>query len=160
MRSLRRRCLTIAMRCSLASFAFAALLTAGSADDNGRALKPPRGWRSWNCFYADINQTKIAAQIDALVLPRERADGTTTTLQQLGFNSVGIDEGYEGCGLGVNGTVHTADGTPTIDPARFPNMSALVAQAHAAARSHARVSNVRPDGRGGHPVQIGRRARW
>eukprot|EP00937_MAST-01D_sp_MAST-1D-sp2_P006070 g6070.t1 len=108
------------------------LLSGGAhAANNGRALTPPLGWRSWNCFYADIDQEKITAQIDAIVAERVLpGSGQKTTLQALGFNSVGIDEGYEGCGLGVNGTVHTADGTPTIDPKRFPNMSALVEHAH------------------------------
>lgn len=30
-----------------------------SAADNGQALLPPMGWRSWNCYAADIDQPKI-----------------------------------------------------------------------------------------------------
>lgn len=85
------------------------------------------GWRSWNAFYADIDDAKIRAQIDALVKPRDAAN---TSLYSLGFRSVGIDEGWEGCGLGINGTVHYNNGTPTVDPKRFPKMSALVAYGH------------------------------
>ena len=108
------------------------ICAAARAADNGLALLPPMGWRSWNCFHADISQPQIMAQIDALALSRPLPNGSVTSLLALGFDSVGIDEGYEGCGLGVNGTVHYADGTPTIDPKRFPNMSALVQYAHAA----------------------------
>jgi hypothetical protein len=35
-----------------------------------------------------------------------------------------------GCGQGVNGTQHYADGTPVINTARFPDMKALVDYGH------------------------------
>jgi len=95
--------------------------------DNGLALLPPMGWRSWNAFYADIDERKMRAQIDALARPR---GSRGESLLSLGYSSMGIDEGWEGCGLGVNGTVHYANGTPTVDPKRFPNMSGLVAYGH------------------------------
>ena len=37
----------------------------------------------------------------------------------------GIDEGWEGCGLGVNHTQHYANGTPAVR-ADFPDLKALV----------------------------------
>ena len=37
------------------------------------------------------------------------------SLCDLGYCSVGVDEGWEGCGQGVNGTQHDAQGLPTID---------------------------------------------
>lgn len=43
--------------------------------------------------------------------------------------SVGVDEGWEGCGQGVNGTQHAADGTPTIDAA-FPDTKGMVQSIH------------------------------
>lgn len=49
----------------------------------------------------------------------------------LGYCSVGIDEGWEGCGLGVNHTQHYINGTPAINTALFPNMKGLVAYGHA-----------------------------
>jgi hypothetical protein len=85
------------------------------------------GWRSWNCYYADINDEKIKSQVDALVKPRDVAG---TTLLSLGFKTIGIDEGWEGCNMGVNGTVHYKNGTPTVDPARFPSMHDLVSYGH------------------------------
>lgn len=34
------------------------------------------------------------------------------SLQDVGYGSVGIDEGWEGCGMGINGTQHYVNGTP------------------------------------------------
>ena len=83
--------------------------------------------RSWNTFYADIDDAKIRAQIDAIVKPR---GPNGVTLLSLGFASIGIDEGWEGCKLGVNGTVHYKNGTPTVDPKRFPDLAGLVRYGH------------------------------
>lgn len=102
------------------------LTAAVLAANNGRALLPPMGWRSWNCFYHDISDARIRSQIDAVVKPRD-SDGTS--LQSLGFNSIGIDEGWEGCKMGINGTVHYKNGTPAVNPTLFPSMPALVAYA-------------------------------
>jgi len=102
--------------------------------DDGLAMKPPMGWRSWNAFYANINEGLMRKQIEALTVPRGdngRPAAVGTSLAQLGYRSFGIDEGYEGCGLGVNGTVHLADGTPTVDQKRFPNLPQLVKYGHA-----------------------------
>ena len=103
------------------------LLPLARAADNGLALLPPMGWRSWNTFYADIDDAKIRSQIDALVKPRDAAG---TTLHSLGYASIGIDEGWEGCKMGVNGTVHYLNGTPAVDPKRFPSMPSLVKYGH------------------------------
>jgi len=99
-----------------------ALCAPAHAADNGEALLPPMGWRSWNCFYADISDAKIRSQIDALTKPH---DANGTTLKSLGYASIGIDEGWAGCS-----PVHYANGTPAIDAARFPDMRALVEYGH------------------------------
>jgi hypothetical protein len=91
-------------------------------------------WRSWNCFAADIDQTKMQAQIDALVKPR--GPRGNESLLSLGWSTVGIDEGWEGnvteknasqrCGRGINGSVvHYPNGTPAIG-SNFPDMAGLV----------------------------------
>lgn len=90
-----------------------AALAAGTA-------APPRGWRSWNAFSGDINQTRIEAQIGALV---------DSGLLAAGFGEIGIDEGWEGCGRGVNGSYHDMDGNPLVDLTRFPDMAGLVRRA-------------------------------
>ena len=50
--------------------------------------------------HADINDKRFA-QVDALVKER------VAPRAPLGYASIGIDEGWEGCKLGVNGTVHS-----------------------------------------------------
>ena len=41
-----------------------------------------------------------------------------------------LDEGWEWCGLGVNGTQHYLNGTPAVNPKTFPDMKGLVALGH------------------------------
>lgn len=52
------------------------------------------------------------------------------SLASLGYADVGIDEGWEGCGEGVNGTQHDASGAPVIHAPSFPDMKGLVDAAH------------------------------
>jgi hypothetical protein len=56
-------------------------------------------------------------------------DGQPTSLKDLGYDMIGIDEGWEGCGQGVNGTQHYVNGTPAIRP-DFPDLKSLVDYAH------------------------------
>ena len=42
----------------------------------------------------------------------------------------GIDEGWEGCDLGVKGTQHYLNGTPAVNPRSFPDMKGLVDYGH------------------------------
>ena len=70
--------------------------------------------------------------IDALTSVEWSLDGGATlfSLADAGYARVGIDEGWEACGAGVNGTQHDADGAPVIDTVKFPDMGALVAYGH------------------------------
>ena len=70
------------------------------------ANTPPMGWRSWNAFELDISQTTLTGVIDALAAPRPIWDGRNASLTSLGYTRVGIDEGWEKCGAGVNGSWH------------------------------------------------------
>ena len=90
--------------------------------DNGLALRPPRSWRSWNAFHENFNQSTIREMIDALVDKSRTVNGEPTSLVDLGFDMIGIDEGWEGCGLDVNGT-------PAVR-ADFPDIKALVDYGH------------------------------
>ena len=103
------------------SAAAATVLTA----NNGLALTPPLGWRSWNAFGGNIDQAKMEAQMAALV---DRSRGRS--LLELGFDNVGLDDGWQACGAGWNGSFHTADGEPIVDRAKFPDIGAMVAKAH------------------------------
>ena len=54
----------------------------------------------------------------------------TSLCEAAGYCSVGVDEGWEACGVGVNGTQHDAQGRPTINTTRFPSMKAMVEHGH------------------------------
>ena len=80
-----------------------------------------------------MDQTLIESVIDALTVPNRTVRGWEgkVSLCDLGYCSVGIDEGWEGCGLGVNQTQHYLNGTPAINPKLFPDMKGLVHYGHA-----------------------------
>jgi alpha-galactosidase len=108
------------------------LLGPSLAIHNGLGLKPPQAWRSWNAFHNSISTDVIQAQIDALVVRNRTVHGRPgfTSLSDMGYSTCGIDEGWEACGAGVNGTQHDAKGNPMIDTKKFPDMSKLVAYGH------------------------------
>jgi len=103
----------------------------------------------------------MQAAIDGLLAPLYTVEGKKNmSLVSAGYFSMGIDEGWEGCGKGVNGTQHAADGTsklvvvlvlllllplltlllrlllallagtPVINTARFPDTKTLVDYGH------------------------------
>eukprot|EP01062_Namystynia_karyoxenos_P054558 TRINITY_DN449_c0_g4_i1.p1 TRINITY_DN449_c0_g4~~TRINITY_DN449_c0_g4_i1.p1 ORF type:complete len:439 (+),score=174.67 TRINITY_DN449_c0_g4_i1:73-1317(+) len=96
---------------------------------NGMARTPPLGWRSWNAFGNHITDQTIRDAIDAITEKVWVVDKKPVSLADVGYASVGIDEGWEGCGEGVNNTQHTAEGTPVIN-SKFPDMKALVDYGH------------------------------
>jgi hypothetical protein len=53
------------------------------------------GWRSWNCFHGEVNDSAIRATIDAITDRSRTVDGKPTSLADLGFDSVGIDDGWQ-----------------------------------------------------------------
>ena len=71
------------------------LLPSAAALDNGLAPLPPRAWRSWNAFHENFNQSTIHSMIDALTEKSRDVGGVPTSLQDLGYNMIGIDEGSE-----------------------------------------------------------------
>lgn len=98
--------------------------------NNGLALTPPMGWRSWNCYHIGVTDSVIRATIDAVVAKARKVDGVPTSLQDLGFNSVGIDDGWQACGTGHKKSFHASDGTPLVNKTKFPDLHALVSYAH------------------------------
>ena len=100
---------------------------------NGLAKTPPMGWRSWNAYGNRITQNMMMEAAHALVAKNRSAAGRTGkfSLCDVGYCSVGVDEGWEGCGAGVNHTQHAADGRPTIDTKSFPDTKAMVTDVHA-----------------------------
>jgi len=96
---------------------------------NGLVKTPPMGWRSWNAFGNRITDAIIREAIDSITAKNWTVDGKVISLADFGYDSVGIDEGWEGCGAGINGTQHDAKGNPTIN-SKFPDMDALVKYGH------------------------------
>ena len=85
------------------------------------------GWRSWNFFACEISQSLFERQIDALADRSRKVDGTPTSLADLGFNSVGIDDCWQDCLApeSINGSYHNEKGEPIVDKKRFPDLRAL-----------------------------------
>jgi alpha-galactosidase len=107
----------------------AALAASASALDNGRGITPPRGWRSWDAFENSVNQTLQMRQVDMLVDRSRSVDGAATSLLDLGYNRIGLDDAWQDCGKGVNHSFHDPSGKPLIRPDRFPDMAAMNAYA-------------------------------
>lgn len=99
---------------------------------NGLSKTPFRGWRSWYAYYTSMNQDMIESVIDALSSRNRTVKGWEgrVSLCDLGYCAAGIDEGWEGCGGGVNGTQHYANGTPATNFKTFPDMKGLVEYGH------------------------------
>jgi alpha-galactosidase len=103
---------------------FLGALTLASATNNGfpngLGRTPPRGARTWNSVREDINQTFLTSQVQGLFAPIG-----STSLFAAGYTDVGIDDAWEACGAGVNGSYHDRSGRPLINTTRFPDMAAL-----------------------------------
>lgn len=96
---------------------------------NGMARTPPMGWRSWNAFGNQISEKIFVNAIDAITAKNWTVGEKIVSLADVGYNSIGIDEGWEGCGMGVNGTQHYVNGTPAVNT-NFSDMKELVQYGH------------------------------
>lgn len=98
---------------------------------SGIGLLPPQGWRSWNCFGADVNQTLMESVMDSISNRSRTAwNGDRLSLSDLGFINVGLDDAWQECGAGIHGGFHDASGNPIVDTALFPNMTAMTDKGH------------------------------
>ena len=102
---------------------FALLSTALAADDGG-ALTPPRGWRSWNQFNGAVTHDDIVRAIHGLTDRSRLVDGVPTSLADLGYGDVGIDDGWQQCGhYGPHSyRYHDAAGRPVVANAAWPRL--------------------------------------
>merc|ERR1712232_1162749 len=104
-------------------------------NDNGLAKLPPMGWRSWNLYGAKVNQKLIEGIMDGMVKKTRPADGEpdgeATSLCDLGYCDVGLDDNWQNCkaGTGVN-HYHDSDGNPIVNTDVFPDMKAMTDHAH------------------------------
>ena len=70
-----------------------ALLTSTTpAIDNGKGATPPMGWRSWNLYGHDVDQKLIEGIMDGMVSKKRSVDGVPTSLCDLGYCDVGLDD--------------------------------------------------------------------
>lgn len=110
------------------------LLVHVHAKENGLARLPPLGWRSWNLFGANVNQ-KLIENVMAGMVRRDShytVDGKPTSLCDLGFCDVGLDDNWQQCGhYGTQGyTYHDDAGNPLINHQRFPSLANMTGYAH------------------------------
>ena len=80
---------------------FLLALFAGNADagNNGMAMTPPLTWRSWNQFGWYITEEVLLSAAEGLVDTSRPIKGMPagSSLKDLGFNEVGMDEGWAAC---------------------------------------------------------------
>ena len=56
--------------------------------------------------------------------------GTEPSLLALGYDHIGIDDGWQACGAGVDGSFHSATGEVLINETLFPDMLKMTRFAH------------------------------
>ena len=126
----------------------------------GRYPRSYTGWRSWNFYLSTVNETVMMAQMNAAVDKSRSVNGVPTSLAELGYNMIAMDDGWQKCNCStrgdLDGSLPTCNncmsekygpgsgggcsyhsdgsrgpvGTPVIDVRRFPNMTGLVAYGH------------------------------
>jgi len=121
------------------------LLAPASAIDNGLGLTPPMGWRSWNLYGGHVKQDLIIGIMDGMVSKNRSVNGVPTSLCDLGYCDVGLDDNWQVCGGGnlYNRVVrtkkanrnlynfHDDSGIPIVNRKRFHNMLDMTDHAHA-----------------------------
>ncbi|GAB5373372.1 hypothetical protein AAMO2058_001745500, partial [Amorphochlora amoebiformis] len=100
--------------------------------DNGMALTPPMGWRSWNLYGGNVSQKLIEDMMEGLVSRKRMVDGKPTSLCDLGYCDIGLDDNWQICRSRRKKRFryHTFDGHPRVDLVRFPNLKSMVNKAH------------------------------
>lgn len=103
--------------------------------DNGLARTPPLGWRSWNLYYDHVDQTLMMRSMEGLVSRGRLVDGKPTSLCDLGYCDIGLDDAWQACGKGSGGYQYHAqdsngDWFPVVNTTRFPDMKAMTDKAH------------------------------
>merc|ERR1719454_1554252 len=96
--------------------------------DNGLGLTPPMGWRSWNLFGANVNQSLIESVMEGMVSKKRSVDGVPTSLCDLGYCDVGLDDNWQLCGSpdaapGMH--YHDINGNPIVNTKLFPDLQKM-----------------------------------
>ena len=105
------------------------LLAAAPAASAAKLPRPPhRGWRSWNLFGLEVDQSLMTSIMDAMVSRARTVDGVPTSLLDLGYSDVGLDDGWQLDNSGPGGRgYHNASGYPNVNTTRFPSLAAMTA---------------------------------
>lgn len=104
------------------------------ANDNGLGLTPPRGWRSWNLYGNNVNQSLITGIMDGMVTKHSYGGAKDTSLcEGFGYCDVGLDDHWQMCGSpdaapGMN--YHDKEGNPIVNLKVFPDLGAMAKHAH------------------------------
>jgi alpha-galactosidase len=100
------------------------------AIDNGLGRTPPMGWRSWNLYGGDVNQQLLQGIMDGMVSKKRMVDGQPTSLCDLGYCDVGLDDNWQVCSDNKKYHYHDDAGIPVINRDRFPDMIVMTDYAH------------------------------
>ena len=109
------------------------LTTIVNANDNGLGISPPLGWRSWNLYGANVNQSLIQSIMKGMVSRKRTVNGVPTSLCDLGYCDVGLDDNWQACDSpkaapGMH--YHDIDGNPIVNTDRFPSFKNMTDYAH------------------------------
>ena len=117
-----------AVLCQVLVGAVALAAESNFAPGIARPALPPMGWRSWNWFACDVNQTIMEQQAAAMAAVPSWA---SKSLLQLGYSHIGLDDCWQSC-TGPKGSFHDpTTGDPIVNTTAFPSLAAMVS--HAAA---------------------------
>ena len=99
---------------------------------------PLLGWRSWNLYGANVNQSLMEYTMEGIAHRRTHIDATTGTavsLCDLGYCDVGLDDNWQACNaseaVAIGMHYHDETGRPIVNLERFPDLKAMTAHAHA-----------------------------
>jgi hypothetical protein len=74
----------------------------------------------------------MTEMMDAIASRSRAVDGVNTSLADLGYVDVGLDDGWQLDNSGPGGAgYHNASGFPNVDVRKFPSLAAMTAHGHA-----------------------------
>ena len=119
-----------------------------TANDNGVALTPPLGWRSWNLYGGSMTQEKMISIMDGVAAKRwklvrqdindnyddDESTDTLVSLCDIGYCDVGLDDVWQDCNTqyaaeGMH--YHDQNGYPIVNKVKFPSMVQMTNYGHA-----------------------------
>jgi len=77
-----------------------------------------------------VNQPLMMSIMDAITDRSRLVNGKPMSLLDVGYDHVGLDDNWQKCNAGINGSFHDAEGKPLINAERFPDMKKMNDYAH------------------------------